>query len=262
MIVTIRTVLWYVMSLAGTLLILVAMFTNKWLEGHFQPNGQIFKDIAGSSDPLGAFGNTINQVASNVGTAVSDGKVGGLIDNNIGLFKQCTDPVSLGEKKFFEGECIPNVEEIKRMFDPDRIDNDDYPHAWRGAVVCFTLGLGIMVITDLFALLTICCRRCICCSVFTVCGSFQSVATIAFTLGLVAYPAGWQSKLVQDVYCGSEAGIFQLGDCKIGFAFWLAVAGTVCTMLASSLAIWAYQSTKSERADERISQGEKYICLP
>ena len=32
-IVTIRAVLWYVLSLAGTLMILVALFTNKWLEG-------------------------------------------------------------------------------------------------------------------------------------------------------------------------------------------------------------------------------------
>mgnify|MGYP007004169708 CR=1 FL=1 len=32
-IVTIRTVLWYVMSLAGTLMILVALFTNQWLHG-------------------------------------------------------------------------------------------------------------------------------------------------------------------------------------------------------------------------------------
>ena len=31
LIVTIRTVLWYVMSLAGTLLILVACFTDRWL---------------------------------------------------------------------------------------------------------------------------------------------------------------------------------------------------------------------------------------
>ncbi len=39
-----------------------------------------------------------------------------------------------------------------------------------------------------------------------------------------------------------------LGDkCSIGPAFWLAVAGTVATCIASSLAIWAYQSTKSLR---------------
>ena len=35
-VVTIRAVLWYVMSLAGTLMILVALFTNKWLEGELR----------------------------------------------------------------------------------------------------------------------------------------------------------------------------------------------------------------------------------
>ena len=55
-------------------------------------------------------------------------------------------------------------------------------------------------ILDLFALLTICCRRCICCSVFTVCGSLQSFASILFTLGLIAYAAGWGSKKVSQVY--------------------------------------------------------------
>ena len=32
-IVTIRAVLWYVTSLVGTLLILVALFTNRWIHG-------------------------------------------------------------------------------------------------------------------------------------------------------------------------------------------------------------------------------------
>ena len=36
--------------------------------------------------------------------------------------------------------------------------------------------------------------------------------------------------------------------CTIGVAYWLAVAGTVATCISSSLAIWAYQSTKSMRA--------------
>ena len=36
--------------------------------------------------------------------------------------------------------------------------------------------------------------------------------------------------------------------CTIGVAYWLAVAGTVATCISSSLAIWAYQSTKSMRS--------------
>ena len=59
----------------------------------------------------------------------------------------------------------------------------------------------VNLFADLFALLTICCRRCICCSVFTVCGSLQSFASILFTLGLIAYAAGWGSNMVSQVCC-------------------------------------------------------------
>ena len=61
------------------------------------------------------------------------------------------------------------------------------------------MDLSLQVITDLFALLTICCRRCICCSVFTVCGSVQSFAAMLFVIGLVAYPAGWGHEDIQTV---------------------------------------------------------------
>ena len=84
-------------------------------------------------------------------------------------------------KPFFEGECIPNLDTVKSLFTD--LDDTKYPHAWRGAVVCFVFGLALMILTDLFALLTVCCRSCICCSVFTICGSIQSFASILFTLG-------------------------------------------------------------------------------
>merc|ERR1711997_1201564 len=126
---------------------------------------------------------------------------------------------------------------------------------------CFSLGLFVCVVTDLFALLTICCRRCLCCSVFTVCGTFQSFASILFTLGMLAYAAGWGSEQFSEKYC-TNSGPFMLGElCKLGDAFWLALAGTVCTVLASSLAIWAYQSTRSNKAEELQSQGDRCICL-
>ena len=50
-------------------------------------------------------------------------------------------------------------------------------------------------------------------------------------------------------YCGGESMPFVSGSkCTIGVAYWLAVAGTVATCISSSLAIWAYQSTKSMRS--------------
>lgn len=241
---TVRTVLWYVMSVAGTLMILVALFTNKWLEGELTPTSL--------TSPEGAL-DAVTGLANNV----FDGKVADVLEKDVGLFINCK-PIE--RNKFFEGECIPDWKNIESLFTD--LDDTKYPHAWRGAVVCFVFGLALMVLTDLLALLTVCCRRCICCSVFTICGSIQSFASILFTLGLVAYPAGWGSKVVKNNYCGGNSEAFMLGgDCDIGVAFWLAVAGTVCTVLASSLAIWAYQSTRSAKCEEAKEQGEHCICL-
>ena len=61
-----------------------------------------------ADNPLDSATNLFNQAASNINDAVSDGgKVSDLIKSNIGLFKQCTDPTSLGDKKFFEGKSPP-----------------------------------------------------------------------------------------------------------------------------------------------------------
>lgn len=242
LIVTIRTVLWYVMSLAGTLMILVACFTDRWLDRSTILNNPNI-DVAVST-------------LENLGNSLRDGKIFDMTTPNIGLFEDCTKP----EGAFFEGECVPNLDDLKAIY--TKWDGQVYPHAWRGAILCFTLGLCVCVITDLFALLTICCRRCICCSVFTVCGSLQSFASILFTFGLIAYAAGWGSEKVSDVYCGPNSHPFVLGQhCKLGEAFWLALGGTICTVLASSLAIWAYQSTRSQKAEELQSQGDRCICL-
>ncbi len=57
-----------------------------------------------------------------------------------GLFLECTSP---GEPTFFEGECIPNVRDYQELF--ANFEDDEYPHAWRGAVICFVVGFGLLV---------------------------------------------------------------------------------------------------------------------
>ena len=59
-----------------------------------------------------------------------------------------------------------------------------------------------------------------------------------------------------------DSNSFVLGHCKIGGAYWMAVAGTICTALASSLAIFAYKSTKSQKAQIRRQEGDTFICVP
>ncbi len=125
-IVTIRAVLWYVMSLAGTLMILVALFTNKWLEGK--------NSLSSVSSVENALDTGLNAIQT-----VSDGDYN-LLDRSAGLFLKCKEPEGT---KFFEGECIPDLDNVQSLFTD--LDDTKYPHAWRGAVICFVIGLGLMV---------------------------------------------------------------------------------------------------------------------
>jgi len=242
-IVTIRSVLWAVMTIAGSLMILVSLFTNRWLIGGFQvPTG------------ANSFTNSFNSALDKFGDIAS----GRPIDDKVavGIFLDCVKPEG---SLIFEGECIPRLDELVKQIRSE--DDNVFPHAWKGGIGCFTLGLAIMILTVLLALLTPCCRYCMCCSVFMFCGSVQMFAAVLFSIGLLAYPAGWGSGRVKDI-CGQEADAFILGQCQLGGAYWMAVAGTVATLLASSLTVFAYKSTKSSKTQFRRQDGDKFICVP
>ena len=86
-------------------------------------------------------------------------------------------------------------------------------------------------------------------------------ASVLFSIGLLAYPAGWGSRRVTEL-CGPESDAFILGSCQLGGAYWMALAGTVATLLASSLTVFAYKSTKSSKTQYRRQDGDKFICVP
>ena len=78
-IVTIRSVLWAVMTIAGSLMILVSLFTNRWLIGGFNiPNS----------------GNSVSGLINNAFDKVSDFAEGRKIDDKIafGIFLDCVKP--------------------------------------------------------------------------------------------------------------------------------------------------------------------------
>ena len=106
LIVTIRTVLWYVMSLAGTLLILVACFTDRWL--HRPSLQERLTDMEGtvldSWNSIAFLDDKIMnywyiwkwfiidfvETGKNVITSASDGVIFDVAKENIGLFEKCT----------------------------------------------------------------------------------------------------------------------------------------------------------------------------
>jgi len=241
-IVTVRSVVWSVMTIAATLMILVSLFSDRWMAGGWTVPRSIQGAELMVEDAMHKFSDFVQ------GNKIDKGR-------SLGLFINCKKP-SGDQMGFFFGECIPNLDTLESNFYSE--DDRDFPHAWKGAIICFCLGLAIMVLTVVLSLLTPCLRHCICCSIFTLCGVMQSFAAVLFTLGLLAYPAGWGSPKVMEL-CHSQP--FSPGECQMGAAFWLTVAGTICSYLASSLSIPAHKSTKGGKARYRRTEGERLICI-
>jgi len=172
------------MTIAASLMILVSLFSDRWLIGGFDVLPQNMDEIKSLvEDGIGKF-----QQFSN-GQPVDK-------DRSLGLFLNCKKP-SGDQMGFFFGECLPNLDTLEDKFMSE--DDDEFPHAWKGAITCFSVGLGIMVMTVALSLFTPCLRHCMFCSIFTLLGVLQSIAAVLFTLGLLAYPAGWGSKEVVHV---------------------------------------------------------------
>lgn len=240
-IVSVRSVLWAVMTIAATLMILVSLFSNRWM---MKGKPLLARSLDEGFDH--SFGQAFHRPPGH--KVVGDRE-------SLGLFLDCKRP-SGDQMALFFGECIPKLDTLEEQF----YDEDDkvFPHAWKGGIICFAVGLAIMVLTVVISLLTPCLRHCICCSIFTLCGVMQSFSAVLFTLGLLAYPAGWGSAQVMK-FCHSQP--FNPGECHVGAAFWLAMAGTVSSYLASSLTVPAHRATQGGKARYRTSEGDKLICI-
>lgn len=61
------------------------------------------------------------------------------------------------------------------------------------------------------------------------------VSAIFLIVGVLTYPAGWDSQEVRQI-CGPSANVFDLGECGIRWAYLLAVIGCFDALILSSLA--------------------------
>merc|ERR1712038_1801876 len=103
-IVTIRSVLWAVMTIAASLMILVSIFTDQWLIG---PTSQLQTPYGPAEESMGLFGGT----------------------------NMC-QPM---ENMLFEGECVPDFEKLKLELLKE--EETVLPHAWKGGIACMVVGL-------------------------------------------------------------------------------------------------------------------------
>lgn len=72
--------------------------------------------------------------------------------------------------------------------------------------------------------------------VYVVCGILQFVSGLFMFLGCIIYPAGWKSLEVQNM-CGFTAESFVIGNCKVGWAYILAMVGIFDALFLAILAL-------------------------
>lgn len=73
-------------------------------------------------------------------------------------------------------------------------------------------------------------------------------------------PMGWDSLRVQKL-CGWDVSPFYPNNCSLGPGIWLAISGTILTLLCAYLSLPAEKSTSSDKVQDKIYEGQTLICL-
>lgn len=226
-IVTCRNLLWCLLTIATTLCMLAAILTPSWLIGSSRmPGFQSFK-------------------------LTDTNKEDEHYQPTLGIYNRCTKLHQIDQ--LFTDNCAPFVSSFG-------MPSDEFPNFWKASLVLLCCGLALMVFTVVASVLGCCFRSLGRKSIFTVAGSVQAMSGLLYVLGLVLYPGGWGSKRVQ-VVCGDQSAPYFLGDCTIGWAFYLAIASTIATFVCSALSIQAESSTASDKVQDEILEGKNLICV-
>ncbi|XP_055320866.1 LHFPL tetraspan subfamily member 2 protein [Sitodiplosis mosellana] len=156
-VITCRSLAWFLLTLVADLFILTAMKTPKWLEG---PQPYIISDSVAEN-------TTITRYPS------------------VGINTRCV----LVNKVSFT--CGPFDH------DGLTTDNDHYPLPWKFAKVFIVLGFVIMTLTLLLTIATFCRQSIFGKSIHTVTGSAQALAAICVLIALFLHPFAWGHSRVQ-----------------------------------------------------------------
>ncbi|XP_002741131.1 LHFPL tetraspan subfamily member 2 protein-like [Saccoglossus kowalevskii] len=227
-IMTCRSLLWTLLSLAAALAMSAAVITPQWLIGKPQKIGL----------------STDDDLSTRQYSDLNDD----YYTPSIGIYNRCT---KLHKFEEFVDNCATYVNGFSEL-------PSNY---WKASTVFLAIGLLLLcmvVMTSVFS----CCIRSLCKkSIFTISGLLQAIAGLFLILGLVLYPAGWGAPRIKEL-CGEDAGAFQIGDCHPGWAFYTAIGATCLAFVCAVLSIQADASTSSDKVQSEILEGKNLICLP
>jgi len=135
---------------------------------------------------------------------------------NFGLWSWCTDSHDGREI------CRGRLDDFSTILSP----------GFRAA----TVFVGLAVITIILCILALVLFfMCSASDVFKICGCMQFLSGVCLCIGILSYPAGWDNQEVRAI-CGPQAGDYQLGNCRIRWAFVLAVVAFFNSIILGCLA--------------------------
>lgn len=122
---------------------------------------------------------------------------------NFGLYRNCSDNLN---------DCSGSLNEF----------NNIYSTAWKACTVFVALAFTSTFISVAMMLLYwLCCFESSGIG-FRTSSGLQASAGLCMLITCLVHPVGWDTPEVQAI-CGPEAGVYKIGNCKVNWAYWIAV---------------------------------------
>lgn len=122
---------------------------------------------------------------------------------NFGLYRNCSDNLN---------DCSGSLNEF----------NNIYSTAWKACTVFVALAFTSTFISVAMMLLYwLCCFESTGIG-FRTSSGLQASAGLCMLITCLVHPVGWDTPEVQAI-CGLEAGVYKIGNCKVNWAYWIAV---------------------------------------
>ncbi|XP_075040410.1 LHFPL tetraspan subfamily member 1 protein [Mixophyes fleayi] len=135
-------------------------------------------------------------------------------------FRRCTYPAQTQERN------LVMVEECGRYASFSAIPS----LSWQICTLVTGIGCAMLLLVSLAAVLGCCIGDLISRMIGRFHGSVQFVGGLLISSGCALYPLGWNSSEIQQA-CGNASSQFQLGTCKLGWAYYCTGGGAAVTML-------------------------------
>ncbi|CAH2224912.1 lipoma HMGIC fusion partner [Pelobates cultripes] len=139
---------------------------------------------------------------------------------SFGTFRRCSYPIR------DERQITVMVEQCGRYASFDAIPSAE----WRICTIVTGLGCGLLLLVALTAIMGCCVSDLISRTVGRVAGGIQFLGGLLIGSGCALYPLGWDSEEVRQA-CGNLSQQFELGLCRIGWAYYCTGGGAAAALL-------------------------------